>query len=99
MQKTVSVRFGEEDIDWISLFATERNKDKSEVIREIFKEGRIMHAILEYETGKVSITKAAEIAGKSLSEFIDILVERGIRTNIELEDVVQGYKNLIALIQ
>ena len=56
-------------------------------------EGRVYFAIKEYKEGKISIGKAAETAGMSISAMIDILAELGIESNMEVEDYLEGEKN------
>ena len=56
--------------------------------------GKLMHAIEMYKKGKASIGKAAEIAGVSISEIMDILTEFGVKSNLEVEDYLEGLKNL-----
>lgn len=52
----------------------------------------ICFAITQYKEGKVSIGKAAEIAGITISEMIDLLGKLSIKSNIELEDYLEGQK-------
>ncbi|MBK5191555.1 MAG: UPF0175 family protein [Methanosarcinales archaeon] len=56
--------------------------------------GRMMFALRRYEEGKLSLGKAAEIAGMSLSEFMDLLSEFGIKSRISYEDYLEGFDNL-----
>jgi predicted HTH domain antitoxin len=56
--------------------------------------GGVMLAIRRYEEGKYSLGKAAEIAGVSLSEFMDMLSEFGIKSRISYEDYLKGFENL-----
>ena len=49
---------------------------------ELMELGRIMLALRRYEAGKFSVGKAAEIAGMSLSEFMDLVSEFGIKSRI-----------------
>lgn len=43
-----------------------------------------------YKEGKISTGKAAKELGISISEFIDLLKELGIRSPIEYEDFLEG---------
>ena len=47
-----------------------------------------------YKKGKASIGKAAELAGISISELIDILAEYGIKSRIGYDDYLKGLENL-----
>lgn len=69
-------------------------EEKSKVLKELMELGRMMFALRRYEEGKLSLGKAAEIAGMSLSEFMDLLSEFGIKSRISYEDYLEGFDNL-----
>jgi predicted HTH domain antitoxin len=51
--------------------------------------------ILErYREGKASLSKAAEVAGVSVSEMMDLLAEHGIPADLRLEDYRESLKTL-----
>ena len=68
--------------------------DKSTTVRELIELGKIYFAILKYKDGKISIGKAAEIAGLSLSEMIDLAAKLGIESKLEVSDYLEGFKGL-----
>lgn len=81
--------------------------NKSEVVREALrdfferkKQLRISAGIELYKRGKVTLSRAAEIAGMNFFEFKDLLIEKGIKiispggTREELERGVQLIKKL-----
>ena len=68
--------------------------DKSTTVRELIELGKIYFAILKYKDGKISIGKAAEIAGLSLSEMIDLAAKLGIESKLEVSDYSEGFKGL-----
>lgn len=98
MQKVITARFDEGDIDFIAEQAKEQAMDKSSVLRNLVDLGRLFLAIKSYESGKVSIGKAAQIGDVSISEFIDVLAELGIKTTVTLDDIQEGYQNLKAVL-
>lgn len=53
-----------------------------------------MLAIKKYRKEEISIGKAAEIAGVSISRMMDILKEFGVKSNLEQEDYQKGLENL-----
>lgn len=65
--------------------------DKISAIEHLLKIGlknsKIEIAIDKYKRGEISITRASEIAGVSLWEFMDELKKRNIPVNISLETV------------
>jgi len=52
--------------------------------------GRIFFAMKEYKSGKVSLGKAAELAGVSLGEMLNLFAEFGIQSNVEYEDYLKS---------
>ncbi len=94
MQATLSVRMHMEDYDFIKKMANENKEEMSKAIRELVDLGRMMYAIKMYKKGKASIGKAAELAGISISELIDILGEYGIKSKIDYDDYLKGLENL-----
>ena len=87
-----TVRLPKEDIKVVERLAVETRKGKSATLRELVKLGKVYFAIRQYKNGKISIGKAAEIAGLSISETMDFFTELGIKSNIELEDYLEGLK-------
>lgn len=92
MDNVITVRLPKEDLDTVKQISIKSKKDKSTTIRELVELGRIYFAIIQYKKGKISIGKAAEIAGLSVSEVVDLLSELGIESDMELEDYLEGKK-------
>lgn len=84
----VSVRMDEE----LDFYAEVFKEKKSEVIRDLFEEGKKMKAMKLYKEKKVSLGLAAKIAGMGVGEFIDLLGEFGQTLNLELNDAKQAMK-------
>jgi predicted HTH domain antitoxin len=51
-------------------------------------------ALERYREGKASLSKAAEVAGVSVSEMMDLLAEHGIPADLRLEDYRESLKKL-----
>jgi len=94
MQEIVSVRLEKEDLDFVRAEAKEEKTDKAKVIRELLEKGRLQKAIEQYKAGKISIGKAAEKAGITMSEMIDQLAEAGVKNRMTKEHYLQGLKNI-----
>ena len=92
MDNVLTVRLPKEDLEAIKQISIKTKKDKSTTIRELVEYGKIYFAITNYREGKISVGKASEIAGLSLSGMIDLLAELGIESNMELEDYLEGKK-------
>jgi len=67
-------------------------RDKSDEYREIFATGiaerRKQVALQAYSKGEVSMGKAAEIAGISIWDFLDLMKERGVYLNLTAQDIL-----------
>lgn len=89
--EVLSVRIPKEVKEELEELAKLKKRDKAEIIREILTEGireKIIEAALKlYKEGKVTLWRAAELAGLSLWEIIEELRKR----KVELQ---YGYREL-----
>ncbi|MBA7476479.1 hypothetical protein ES705_15508 [subsurface metagenome] len=99
MGKVISVRINQKLEEIIKNFAKEQKSEQSEVIRDLIQNGSIFLAIKGYAEGKFSIGKAASLIDVPLSELMDIITDLGIKSEIGIEDVVEGFENLKNLIK
>jgi predicted HTH domain antitoxin len=90
----MNIGIEEKEYDIIEELSKIEGEEKSKVLKELMELGRLMLAIRRYEEGKFSLGKAAEMAGVSLSEFMDLLSEFGIKSRISYEDYLEGFENL-----
>jgi len=94
MQSVMTVRLPKEDIKIVEEISFEEKMDKSTTVRELIELGKVYFAILKYKDGKISIGKAAEIAGLPLSEMMDILSKLGVKSKLDVIDYLEGNQNL-----
>ena len=99
MGKVISVRINQKLEEIIKNFAKEQKNEQSEVIRDLIQNGSIFLAIKGYAERKFSIGKAASLIDMPLSELMDIITDLGIKAEIGIEDVVEGFENLKNLIK
>ncbi len=89
--EVLSVRIPKEVKEELEELAKLKKRDKAEIIREILTEGireKIIEVALKlYKEGKVTLWRAAELAGLSLWEIIEELRKR----RVELQ---YGYREL-----
>jgi len=82
----------------MEVLAKLENKNKSDEYREIFlmglEEKKKDIALKKYQTGKISLGKAAELAGLTSWEFLQLLKERNIPMNITKDEILKGVGNL-----
>ena len=85
------MRVPEDVLEKIDEIARREGKERSEVIRELLKIGLrdklIEEALGAYREGKVSMWKAAKIAGLSLWEFVEILKDKGVEIQYGIRDL------------
>ena len=94
MGKVISVRINKSLEEIIKRYSDEKKEEQSELIRHLINNGSIYIAIKGYAKGKYSIGKAAYLANLPLSEFMDLIMDLGIKSNISKEDLLEGYENL-----
>ena len=92
METVMTVRLPKDDLKVIEELSIKGRKDKSTTIRELVELGKIYFAIREYRENKISIGKAAEIAGLAISEMMDLLSKLGVESNLELSDYLESQK-------
>ena len=56
--------------------------------------GRVLLALERYREGRASLNKAAELAGVSVSEMMDLLGGHEIPADLRLEDYGEGLRTL-----
>lgn len=85
-QKTVSIRLEADDYNFLRSLAEAGKEDLSTAVRDLVGRGRVLLALERYRDGKASLSKAAEVAGLSISEMMDVLGEHGIASDLRVED-------------
>lgn len=94
MGKVISVRINEKLEEIIKRHSEERKVEQSAIIRDLINNGSLFLAIKGYAKGEYSIGKAAYLANLPLSEFMDLIMDIGIKSKINKEDLLEGYENL-----
>ena len=94
MGKVLSVRINKNLEEIIKRYSEEKKKEQSDIIRDLINNGSLYLAIKGYAKGKYSIGKAAYLANLPLSEFMDLIMDLGIKSKINKEDLLEGYENL-----
>ena len=94
MGKVISVRINKKLEERIRRYSEEKKAEQSDIIRDLIDNGSIYLAIKDYAKGKYSIGKAAYLANLPLSEFMDLIMDLGIKSKIDREDLLRGYENI-----
>jgi predicted HTH domain antitoxin len=90
MTKTMSIRMDQDNFEFLSKLSKEETGDVSKAARDLIQKGRLMLAVEQYKKNQVSLGKAAELAGRTLGDMINVLAEYGVKSNLETEDYLKG---------
>jgi predicted HTH domain antitoxin len=94
MTKTMSIRMDRENYEFLRAISREERGDLSKAVRDLVTRGRILLAVEKYRKGEALLGKAAEVAGLSLGQMMNLLGEFGVRSRIDLEDYRQTLVNV-----
>lgn len=94
--EVISTRLPKERIELIEEIAREEKVDKSTVLNRALEhytqEWKLRKAVEAYREGTVTLSRAAEIAGITVWEMIDLLAQRKVPTQYEIEDLEEDLK-------
>src|SRR3989338_6787968 len=94
---SVTARLGTESLDYIKKISKMFNLDKSTAFRNILQKGiqedKKEKALELYIKGKFSIEQAAKFADMYIGEFYDLMRQKGIESNLTLEDFNDSMKH------
>lgn len=94
MNDVVSFRLSDKEKQIIENIASEENKDKSEVARELIDYGETFRAIKRYKEGKISVGKMASELDITITEAMSLLTQLGIDSGITQQDQLEAKENL-----
>ena len=96
--EVISARVPKERAQLLEEIAREEKVDKSTILVRALdhyvREWKIKKAIESYMNGSATLPKAAEIAGISVWEMIELLAERGIFSQYSIEDLEEDLRAL-----
>lgn len=96
--KTVTTRVPEEEKELIEKIGEEEGAAQSEILRRMIKESldqwKRQKALSLLSEGEASIRKAAEIAGISYVEMLDLASDEGIETGYSEEDLEKDLERI-----
>lgn len=96
--ESIGVRLPKDILKYVEEQARKENVDRSAMIRRLMEKGiaefRKERAAALYVEGKTSISGAAEMAGLTIPEMVQLLVSKGYRSSYSLEDFRKGVRML-----
>jgi len=98
MTTIISARLQRKEAAEIEKFAKEEDLDKSTFVKKLLhkslEEYKVGYAFKLYKERKVSLWKAAELAGKSLWDMVELMGKYEVYLNYDIEDLREDLKNL-----
>lgn len=96
MEKVTALRLPKDIKAVIEERVKEERLDRSSVMRQFLaigvREYKKQKAVELYKAEKVSLSKAAEIAGMNVYDMIDLLIKSGVRSDYTIEDMKRERK-------
>jgi len=94
--EVLSVRVPREVLRWLDELAKLEGRERGEVVREILAQGvrerRVELALRLYREGRVTLWRAAELAGLSLWEMVGELEKRGVEVQYGLRELEEDLR-------
>lgn len=84
----------DENVAFLKKLSQGEGGDLSKAVRELVDEGRLMLAVERHKKGQACLGLAAELAGITLGEMINVLAEYGVSGNLAAEDYLKGLEHL-----
>ncbi len=103
MAKLVSVtaRLSIDSLEYIKKVSRIFNLDKSTAFRDILKKGiqedKKEKALNLYIEGKFSIEQAAKFADMYIGDFFELMRQKGIESNLTLEDLNESVRHIMKI--
>ena len=99
MSETVSVRIDKPELDEIEEISRLEKKSRSNILREVLEKGimekKLEIALEKFRNNEATAWKAAKIANMPLTQFMDILVQKGIDFHYGLRELREDFEGLI----
>jgi len=96
METTITARVSEDLENKIESISQTEQLDKSTVVRRLLnkavQEWLIDNTLKQYQEGKITIGKAAKLAGIPLREMIAIAYKRGISFQYNIDDLREDFQ-------
>ena len=96
--QVIAARFPKSSAKKLEEIAEEEQVDKSTVIaralQRYIRDWKLERAVESYRDGSVTLSRAAEIAGTSIWEMIDVLGKRKVQAQYDLGDFEEDLKTL-----
>ena len=89
--KTVSTRLSEEELEQLDSVALRTGLDRAAMTKKLLRRGleqvRMEEAVSAYRAGEVTASRAAEMAGISIWDFMGRMAEHDLEHSYSVEDL------------
>jgi predicted HTH domain antitoxin len=85
MSNIKTVRIPDKLLKAVKRRAKSEDIDESTAIRQLLSIGVKNYAVDLYRDGKITLREASELADVTIREMIDILLDRGVKGNVRLD--------------
>ena len=96
----INIRLPDEAASALDRLARQEKESRASLARELLLEGlanrKQAAALRLYREGKATKSRAAEIAGISLWEMMDLLDREGVPASYSLQEAVEDVRQLVA---
>lgn len=95
MAEILSVRIPKSELKEIELISRQKKVTKSAVLRDVLEVGiknmKLTIALDKFSKNEMTAWKAARMAGVPLTEFLDILKERGLEFHYTEDELMEDF--------
>jgi len=82
MDTVKSLRIPEELLKGVRYLARRERVDESTATRQLISLGAAEYAVRLYKDGKITLSEAADLAGVTSREMLEILLDHGVKGNV-----------------
>lgn len=98
--RQLNIRIPPDLMSTLEEIASEEHLDRGAVVRRLLLDGtrrwRLEQALKLYREDRITKERAAEIAGVSLYEFMDLLQKHSVPAHLEVAEALEEVKALVA---
>ena len=93
--KIKSIRMSDDLLDAIALVEKEEKIEETTAVRKLIKIGYESYLSELYEVGKLSLADVARRLHVTQIEALDLLLQKGIRGNLDMSDAVHSLQRFV----
>lgn len=95
--KTKSIKVPHELIGAIEIVEKEEKVEEATAIRKLMRIGYETYLSNLYKYGKLSLADVSRLLGLTQIETLELLIDRGIKGNLDTADVIQSLERFVKM--